>query len=109
QLAFIHDAVETNYNYQEIRQLSRQLQVVKDDTLRHGVSDSALNSWKTALADQHKREKTINDYFSKLKKFQSYLNNNHKDFIFITVAEFIRSISAMRRTQESYVAAIGGF
>lgn len=109
QLAFISDQTESTLPYDEIRSLSRSVQIPNRDELRHGMSDSAINSWKIAMKEQFKHEKTMQDYYSKLKKFQSYMNENKKDFSYITVAEFIKSVSPMKQTQSSYVGVIRKF
>lgn len=109
QLAHVSGAVESMLSYEEIRTLSKTLQIPKQGEIRHGMSNSAINSWKGAMKEQYKNDKTLNDYYSKLKKFQLYMNENNKDFSYITIAEFIRSISPMKQTQSSYLGAVRRF
>ncbi|NYT78088.1 tyrosine-type recombinase/integrase [Alcaligenaceae bacterium] len=109
RIAYIFATTDTKLEMHELMSLEASLPVLEHETYRHGVTNSALNSWKSSMVDQYKSKKTISDYFSKLKKFQRYLSDNNLDLDFISVAEFKASVSKMKQTQSSYVGAIRRF
>lgn len=73
------------------------------------ISSTAVDKFARYFAEQNDNVRTRGVYLSNIQRFSTWLTTHGKELTFDSVAEYLDSVSKVRQTRESHLAALRKF